>query len=94
MSAQIDAVNNNLRKSTDHLLNMSFGGNDVDTEDDDEPDIAGSADDASFKRVEKRISDMWSGGQWAGVEYKVFTQLVMREDPDFTGYIHAGKKLL
>ena len=93
MSAQIDAVNNNLRKSTD-FLSMSFRDGGTETEDDDEPGIAGSADDASFKRVEKRISDMWSGGQWAGVEYKVFTQLVMREDPDFTGHISAGKMLL
>ena len=93
MSAQIHEVNNKLRQSA-VLPSMSFGVDDIETEDDDEPGIAGSADDASFKRVEKRISDMWSGGQWAGVEYKVFTQIVMREDPYFTGHITAGNIVL
>ena len=88
LSAQIHAAENRLRKSGG-LLSIRFGGDGLDSGD-DEPDIAGSAESPTFKRVDKRLADLWSGGQWEGVQYKAFMQHVIREDPDFTGHISAG----
>ena len=92
VSAQIRSVDNKLRKSTE-LLSLGFGIDEGGNDDDDEPDIAGSPNDTAFKRIEKRIADMWSGGDWEGVEYKVFMQLVIREDPDFTRHVSPGDSL-